>query len=347
MPKIATFNILSSSYCNKETYPEYPPEALDNNKRWSKIKEILKDMMTQEYIICLQEVSEWYRSKLEVLVKSKGYSVIATNYDHFYSGNMGVATLYPESLKLKDCRFIRPANLVKKHIKEDFEIKNLDGFWGFLGYKEARVAEWYSKMSYKNNILLILSFIDEKQETYSVANYHAPCVYKCQKSMITVTACVLKALESISGKVFLAGDFNIKPDSLAYQILTTGSMLEKLKPDSEPDTATWIRVQNSLYMDMGLIPLKENIETLNLQGLKDAYIKSNTKLSLTTIKTKTHMYGETNEFEGCLDYIFYRDDPLSEIKPEESQVFPKDWNGELLPSLGWPSDHRMVAITFS
>ena len=319
MVAVASFNVLSSSYCNKSTYPSYDEKVINNKLRWEKLSVILINLMKEGTFICLQEVSEFYRAKLEVLVRQNGYLMIATNYDHFHSGYMGVATLYPAKYLLEDCQFIRPSTLVRKHIKPEYE--EADWSWvslfSFSSFKP-KECEWYRKISMKNNVLLVATFIiDGKSVT--IANYHAPCVYKCTKSMCVVAACLLKTLNDInSANLYFAGDLNIQPDSLPYQILRTGQMVTN---------------------DFDLLLLAGDIDDMELFGFDSAHYKIYSKEPDHTIKTETNIRGEYNSFTGCLDYILYRAD-----HPKSVNVYPS--SNELLPSETWPSDHKMVVATF-
>lgn len=322
MVKIATFNVLSNSYCNKETYPSYPSEALNNKLRWQKIEKVLVTLMDEGVFICLQEVCEYIRAKLEVLVRQHEYSMVATNYDHFFSGYMGVATLYPSKYKLIDCQFIRPANLVRKYITAETEPSSNGWFWDIFYAKKEKVCEWYNKISKRNNVLLALTFRDD-DEDFTIANYHAPCVYRCQKSMCVVAACLLKAMNDFkSDKVYLAGDFNIQPDSLPYLIITRGGF--------------WTDNDD-------LLQLRSDIDKMELKFMESAYKKIHQTEPEVTCKADTCIRGVPNSFEGCLDYIFYRDingryDPIDmEIAPEENI---------LMPNINWPSDHKLLLAHF-
>jgi mRNA deadenylase 3'-5' endonuclease subunit Ccr4 len=216
--------------------------------------------------------------------------------------------------------------LVKSNIEAETELKNYGGIWGMVGYQKEVTSEWYEKISKRNNVLLCLTFINpSSKEEFTIANYHAPCAWKCQKSMCVVAACLLKALSNLKkSKLYLAGDFNIQPGSLPYQILTTG----KLDTD-----------------DFDLLLIEGDIDDMNLTRLVSSYKIVYGEEPNVTIKSKTCMRGEINEFEGCLDYIFYL--PNDDIYPVEATLTPVVDEELLLPSIEWPSDHKMLKVTFA
>lgn len=323
MIKIVSFNILTSGYCNSKTYPTYDANAINNNIRWNKIKDQLQTLMINDVIICLQELSEYWLSKLQVFANDNDYVLIARNYDHQYSDYMGVAILYPNKFKLNNCQMIRPSKLISKFITSDIEENvPVDGIWGYLGYTKTIKKEWYSKLITRNNVIIVIELTLPDGKNITVANYHAPCVWKSIESTCVIAACVVKIFnESKADHLFLAGDFNIRPDSIAYQVLTTGKLITN---------------------DYELLLLSKDIDNMNLAGMDSAHNSCYGYEPKITIKTHTSMDGG-NIFEGCLDYIFYRS---IKVKPSIVRVIPED-NDDYLPSIDWPSDHKMLYAEFN
>ena len=227
---VVTYNILSSKYGNKQTFPKCPKEYIIPDHRINQIIMDLRDMISDKFIILLQEVCYEFRSKLEVLFSKYDYTFIATNYGHPGSGYMGVGIAFPNYLKVERCQFERLGDTYAKCdlvIGDEFynTVTYMQDIWWRLGLSEnpyARVNNHYDNVLRKSNNIQILLELSRDDVSFVVSTYHAPCKFWDQKVMLMVNILTVRNLQQFSGELpyIFGGDFNNKPDNDFYKIVT-------------------------------------------------------------------------------------------------------------------------------
>ena len=227
---IVTYNVLSSKYGNKNTFPKCPDEYIIPNHRINQIIMDLRTMISDNYIILLQEVCYVFRSKLEVLFSKNNYTFITTNYGHPGSGYMGVGIAFPNHFKVERCQFERLGDTYSKCdliIDDEFynTVTYMQDIWWRLGLSEnpyARVANHYDNVLRKSNNVQILLELSRDDNRFVVSTYHAPCKFWDKKVMLMSTILSLQNVQQFANELpyIFGGDFNSKPDSDSYKFAT-------------------------------------------------------------------------------------------------------------------------------
>jgi 2',5'-phosphodiesterase len=214
---------------------------------------------------------------------------------------------------------------------------------------DPKKLEWddpWNIAEYRNNVLVTLTLQDKDTEKlFLVSNYHMPCCFYAPPVMTIhvdlAAACVQRMAASKNNRYgnnksssqptslpyILAGDWNIKPDSSSYRLLTTGQM-DKGDPDWQHGV-TWepqAKPMKSAYQ------IKEGSEPnfTNFARIKD-----------------------DEPFIDTLDYIFLSSSSSSNDKEDDSdwkvnsvKSLPhRDEAGGPFPNLDYqePSDHILIA----
>jgi 2',5'-phosphodiesterase len=311
--RVFTFNILSSSYCNSETYPTLNQESLRNYVRWPMIEKIIINEMNKRSIILLQEVTEFHRGFIEAMAGKHGYRCIAANYDHVWSGFMGVVSLIPHGISVEHVKFFRPSSLVKKFLPATVQ-PQFD--WSFTslvrrmgGYKKEMVKSYTEILSKRNNVMIMVTLQMGGKEVCLI-NYHMPCVYWAEGMLFAACSLALHAVnEYANGRpIIFAGDFNVTPNDDGYRLIT-GSNVEDMV-------------------------LNQVLPKLNLTGLHSASVAIHKEEPVFTYNSvsKSPKTNDLNPFTETLDYIFFRD-----VNVVSMEVYPE--LREYIPSMEHPSDH--------
>ncbi|CAF1068379.1 unnamed protein product [Rotaria sp. Silwood1] len=178
---------------------------------------------------------------------------------------------------------------------------------------------WKTAMARANTLIYLQVVIDSKP--LCIATYHMPCLYK-EPDVMAIHSSIVKDLmfQLAAGQDFiLAGDFNIKPRDLCYQLLT------------EKGDAKYNLPKSNTYE----ISYRPNHE----QVLKSAYREKNgTEPVYTDFSHTPH----SPNFCETLDYIFFN----GSLTVEKVLELPDHPTGESYPDETHPSDHLMIAATF-
>jgi 2',5'-phosphodiesterase len=314
--RVFTFNILSSSYSKSETYPTLNPEVLKNEVRWPMIEKIISGEMYKGSIIHLQEVTEFHRGFIETMAGKHNYRCIAANYDHVWSGFMGIVTLIPHAIMVDHVKFFRPSSLVKKFLPATIQPES---DWSFTSlfqsmgvYKVERVKSYTEILSKRNNVMIMIT-IQMGGKQVCLINYHMPCVYWVEGMLFATCALALHVVNEYAKErpVIFAGDFNVTPNSDGYNLIT-GS-----------------RVENTTLNTCIAGPPKLNLTPLYSAS---AAIRGEEPLFTYNSVTKSQKMNGLNIFTETLDYIFFRN-----VNIISMEVYPD--LKEYVPSMEHPSDH--------
>ena len=302
-------------------------------------------------IICLQELSTLWTSKLHTYFYKNDYYLVTGLYGNKFNGYMGVGIAIPKKLyNINDIIINRIADTyidensnVKKY--DDNKSNNTSGIFKSLKNQLKKISltigslvgigknnvtkekldPWY-EANKKMNQMVILQLEKKKQNksnkdsTFYIGTYHMPCMFKLPAVMMIHCAASTQYIQKIAnGKPYIyCGDFNIMPDSLMYKMLTSGK---------------------GNMTAFNLLPY--NKFKFEVEPLKSAYKEFNNIEPLYTNFAQTK--GSSSLFKGTLDYIFISD----EWKVQDVVKLPNEYPQAGLPSIDEPSDHILLGATMS
>jgi hypothetical protein len=202
--KFFTWNILTRSYFNYESYKDANPADFNLKKRDAFILNKLADLMDQRYIISLQEVDLTVWNKLCTLFDNYNYNVNWSHAGNISNDYMGVLLAWPrDEYKLLEFKQCMPATLAKEDEPKDF-VPN---------------SPW-SVVAKKWNWLLMakLEKISSKKKMICAA-YHAPLFPNNPDATFIANDLLFYSLEKFSEDlpVIIGGDFNIPPSSESFK----------------------------------------------------------------------------------------------------------------------------------
>jgi len=341
---VVQYNILAPKLCTEKHFPKCASDSLKKEVRWNRLLIKLREETTRNSIICLQEVSQEWCGKLTVFFENYGYSFITRLYGNQYSGYMGIGTAFPRSkYSLDECHLVQVKDYIPgKQIKLDntwtnWLTSNTSKLYNWLNYQAGYLLptepeDHWARAKYKWNIMIVLKLTNESSnEQFTVANYHIPCDFTRPTVMMLHSSVAMQQAQKIAGDVPLvfAADWNFKPDSECYQLITTGELPASFKMQESAtsvDLAKWS-------------------PTKGLKSMNSAYMEVNGSEPLYTNYSFTEWSGDEGNFVATLDYIFLSKnnwnimsvEPLPEDDP--SLVFSTP-----LPSDEEPSDHIKLRV---
>mmetsp|Transcript_49693 Transcript_49693/g.120468 ORF Transcript_49693/g.120468 Transcript_49693/m.120468 type:complete len:411 (-) Transcript_49693:1330-2562(-) len=205
-----------------------------------------------------------------------------------------------------------------------------------------RVPVDHWKMSSQRwNILITLKLEDTTtKQQFAVSTYHMPCAYYAPMVMtihVDLAARYVQKLCSFSGSkgnengssndnddkipYILAGDWNIKPDSSSYRLMTTGQM-----DRGDPE---WPTPKYGVEWEPTAEPMRSAYAVIDKDGKEPDF-------------TNYARIKEQEPFIETLDYIFVSSEwNVKQVKPLKS----RDEAGGPFPNLdrNEPSDHVLIA----
>jgi 2',5'-phosphodiesterase len=218
---------------------------------------------------------------------------------------------------------------------------------------DPKQLEWndpWNIAEYRNNVLVTLTLQDKDTEKcFIVSNYHMPCCYYAPPVMtihVDLAAAHVQRLAASSNNqinnngnnqsssqpsslpYILAGDWNIKPNSSSYRLLTTGQM-DKGDPD-------WPSPKHGMTWEPSAKPMKSAYQ-----------IKEGSEPNFTNYAR----IGDNEPFIDTLDYIFLSSSSNDKADDGDWQVHNvkslphRDDAGGPFPNLDKlePSDHILIA----
>lgn len=294
-------------------------------------------------VVCLQEVSNDWAAAFHTWFANRGYHLVTGLYGKKFNGYMGIAVAYPiQDFETVDVDISRLADKrvggwprAPDPTLTDSVLATLKPFWsvplGMVGlYKKPKEDHW--SMSQRRFNILLTTTLRDKQSglTFCVGNYHMPCAFYMPMAMTIhsemaakhvqdiATAAASKDDSSRSNSVpyILCGDWNIKPDSATYKMLTTG----KLDPEDETFPTP-----------------KHGMEwSVTAAAMRSAYADNDgTEPDFTNYAR----IKENDPFIDTLDYIFLS--PEWKVQSTKSIVNRSIANGPF-PNAKEPSDHVMI-----
>jgi len=332
--RIASYNVLSSHLAEPSHFSTLNPDHLLAANRLPVVLEKLDEEIQQNSLICLQEVSYDWAGSLHAHFANKGYHLVTGLYGRKFNGYMGVAVAWPTALmkvldvdisRLSDKRqggwpispepgiFERLTSGVTSVIRPRLEK---------LGWLSRPPVDAWAMSENRFNVMLTVKLEDKSSgRSFALANYHMPCAYYAPKVMTIHSEMAARHVQTLAGDVpyVFAGDWNIKPYSTSYMLLTTG-LIDRGDPEyPEPK---W---------GMEWQPVAK--------GMRSAYAESESGEPDFTNYARVR---ESEPFIDTLDYIFLSDEwKVEGVK----QLSKRETSGGPFPNLDLkePSDHVLIA----
>ncbi|CAF1049041.1 unnamed protein product [Adineta steineri] len=326
--RVVSYNILVPIFAEEtDYYTKCQPQHLKTDYRWNLIQSQLKQEIINHgnTIICLQELSLPLLSKFELFFRELNYKFSHNLYGQQYNDYMGVGIAVPMSIHVNNISMIIVGDHIKKMCKSREQPSNIFSWiWNWYewikGKNKLYISDPWETAMLRSNVLICLQIMIDGRSLF-IGTYHMPCLYK-EPDVMAIHASVVKDLmyEQAAGQDFiLAGDFNIKPQDVCYQVLTEKNYNRYNFPKS------------NVYE----ISYQPNFE----QILKSAYCEKNGTEPIYTNFADTP---KSSKFCETLDYIFF----TGHLTVENVLELPADPDSESYPDETHPSDHLMIAATF-
>ena len=346
--RVTTYNVLSSSLARADYFSFCNPSWLQGSYRLSKLRDKIDAEVEKKSIICLQEVSTAWAGSLHGFFASRGYHFITGLYGNKFNGYMGVGVAVPLSeyeildadvTRIADTKTVArtkkatPDNIVLATLKNlQSSLKRLLRALGLLPEKKKGV--WEESLNRFNQMISVRlqpKGDSDSTRAFVVGTYHMPCIFRIPQVMMI--HCALSAQHihkyAAGAPYIYCGDFNIKPDSPMYELLTKGkvdaSIPEYPAPMNEADN----------WKPELAAPLKSAYK--ELLGKEPEY-------------TNNARIVDQEPFVETLDYIFTSEAggwKVNDVEDLAAKHPPKDSVKEPLPSEHEPSDHVLLSAGLS
>mmetsp|Transcript_28446 Transcript_28446/g.47279 ORF Transcript_28446/g.47279 Transcript_28446/m.47279 type:complete len:393 (-) Transcript_28446:29-1207(-) len=249
--RVSSYNVLSSHLADPEHFSTLNPEHLSAPNRLPVILQKLDEEIQRNSIICLQEVSYDWAGSLHTHFANRGYHFVTGLYGKKFNGYMGVGIAFPlgpwnvlevDISRLADKREDKwPSppkdnnnNLLSRILKWMGATLRLylESFRKLLpasirDASSSTTTDHWAVSKNRFNVLVTVKLQDKvTKQAFAVGNYHMPCAYYAPMIMTIHTDLAARHVQRLAGEMpyILAGDWNIKPDSSSYRLLTTGTM---------------------------------------------------------------------------------------------------------------------------
>lgn len=308
MVSVCTYNILSTKLVSPDWHPGVSIQYLATQRRWNLIREELSKKINDGYIICIQELSEEWLSKLLVHFNKYGYTFI---YD---SGWLGVGIAFPRKYTLEDMNLVCVGDEIKK--SASYINKNTGIFINIYNWifniKDTKDS-WQLAIDKKNKYIKV-TLSEEKSKPFDVYTYHMPCTF-INPDLMLIQACGLLSYverDAETRPYILAGDFNSKPNEEVYDMITKGI----------------VRTVNSNKFS--------SLPRFHITPLKSSYNEAKGREPKFTCSAQSRINNKL--FRDTIDYIFYSDGfnvkSVDDIGKRLLKPFPCETEG---------SDHIMIS----
>jgi len=328
--KVTTYNVLSSHLAAPSWFKACNPEYLDPSYRLQSLKNKLDDEIAQNSVICLQEVSHVWAGSLHAFFASRGYHFVTALYGSRFNNYMGIAVAVPLSkYNIEDVNIQRVVDTkyTARKPKPTFWGGVVNYFRGWvlqiatlLSLYKAPFDVWDSALYRSNQMICVRLQDKETSKSFVIGTYHMPCMFNYPSVMVIHAALsaqhILKYAENLPS--IYVGDYNFKPSSGEYEVMTKGKIDDK-HPDYPPplDGDTWKPEVNP--------------------PLRSAYAEANGEEPNFTNYAKVQ---EQPVFVDTLDYIFLS--PEWKVDGVRDLPHRDDIEGPL-PNKDEPSDHILIS----
>mmetsp|Transcript_128139 Transcript_128139/g.362788 ORF Transcript_128139/g.362788 Transcript_128139/m.362788 type:complete len:379 (+) Transcript_128139:2-1138(+) len=273
-----TYNVLSSHLASPSHYKRCPPEDLDASARLARVEKKLTSAVDRRAVVGLQEVSTDWAGDLHVFFASRGYQSVFAQYGAKFNGRMGVLLAYPsERFTARQVRLHHVADSLPatpkaapetpRHLSP-YGILSREGLADLLGINpenlnpNSRYAprgptvdalnprqdrEWSLAEGRQNMAVFAQLQPADGSGPFCVGVYHMPCLFGSVESRqaVNIHAMALRsALADFAGgePFVLLGDFNLRPESSSYALLSGAD----LGHEDSPATPLYRRVHSDV-----------------------------------------------------------------------------------------------------
>lgn len=238
--KVTSYNVLSSHLAAPSWFQACNPEYLDSSYRLQSLKNKLDDEIAQNAVICLQEVSHVWAGSLHAFFASRNYHFVTALYGNRFNNYMGVAVAVPLSkYNIEDVNIQRVVDTKYSPRKPK------PTFWGgWVNYFSGLVLKvatllklykapfdvWDSAL-YRSNQMICARLQDkETSKSFVVGTYHMPCMFNYPSVMVIHAALSAQHILKYAANLpsIYVGDYNFKPSSGEYEVVTKGKIDEKV-----------------------------------------------------------------------------------------------------------------------
>ncbi len=245
--KVSTYNVLSSHLSEADYFTHCDPMHLDPKRRLIELKKKLDVEVAQGAIICLQEVSTLWSGALTTYFAGKGYTFCTGLYGNKFNGYMGVGMAVPlTKYDILDVDITCIAD-TKRIVRNNRTPQNFIEEW--LQYFRRQYWEPLSNLLIRWNLLskppedpwqLACSRFNQMVSmrlapknvggggAFVVGTYHMPCMFRTPAVMMIHCALSAQHIARYSRGLpyVFCGDFNVKPSSPMYSMMTHGRVLD-------------------------------------------------------------------------------------------------------------------------
>eukprot|EP00933_Yihiella_yeosuensis_P025984 TRINITY_DN2016_c3_g1_i1.p1 TRINITY_DN2016_c3_g1~~TRINITY_DN2016_c3_g1_i1.p1 ORF type:complete len:457 (-),score=95.83 TRINITY_DN2016_c3_g1_i1:162-1433(-) len=345
---LMTYNVLAPKLAPPSHYPKCSPKDLDKSSRLPKILSQLGDAVKENRIICLQEVDLEWNGELTKFFEKNDYTVVFASYGKEFNGYMGVTVAWPrkhyEAIDIDTCRLSEtaPRGVWPKERNGNLNPHGMytwKGVCEIIGCKPPDFpqldGEWKLAGSRFNQAIFVkLRPKASPKKSFCVANYHMPCLFGSTEKVRAVNIHSHMLMSKLSkyakgDPVVLVGDFNIRPGTSSYQLLTEGGNVAELK---KTDAYAEVRELDEKLSKTPPFP----------GGLTSAYKSFHGKEPLFTNFAFSSFNPEP--FVETLDYIWFNPERFTVVACKELPKTKEEVNGPF-PNLQQPSDHLPLHAT--
>lgn len=334
--RVVSYNVLSSHLANPSYYTTLNPDHLEASNRLPKVLKLIDEQIdtSKNCIICLQEVSYDWAGSFHTYFANKGYHMVTGLYGRRFNGYMGVALAYP--IETYETMTMDISNLSDKRIGGwpkaptvtllSKILSNASSLWSiplkFMGRLSQQPKEDHWSMSERRSNVLLTAILKDKATGRSICigNYHMPCAFFMPMTMTIHAEMAAKHVQDIATAnqcpYILAGDWNIKPASETYNMMTTGQLATEDPTFPTP---------------------KYGMEwQCTMEAMRSAYAEYNSNEPDYTNYSRVK---EQAAFIDTLDYIFLSKEwKVTGVKP----IGNREDAGGPFPNADEPSDHVLI-----
>lgn len=247
--KVVTYNLLSSSLSAASYFYKCKPEFCDPNNRMETILGKLDAEIGDGAIICLQEVSHKFAGELHTYFSQNDYYFMTASHGNKFNGYMGQGLAVPlakfdieevDTTKIADTkRTPRKKPISAAQSVYNYMMKIVEFFLRLVKAWEEKEKSWNLALWRHNQMLSVrLKFKNGKNSdtrSFVVGTYHMPCMFRKPEVMNIHSALSAQHIRKFAAgdPYIFCGDFNFKPGSSMYELMTAGS-IDTMHPESPP-----------------------------------------------------------------------------------------------------------------
>lgn len=226
-------------------------------------------------IICLQEVTVKFYSKLQILFEKHGYRFYYYSYGSKFDGYVGVGIAAPARYTLLDLEYFKISDgkdWVHINDRDPFGsifTKTITG--GLLDYTVEKYDNYVECYSQPNVMVITKLRIEEGREIY-VGNVCMPENCYTPSMMVTYNALAIEKIQNIAkdDPYILAGSFDTTSQDFYYRLFTDGACNTKCLDEDFPTTDSWrpfrtIPMRNSLTQS-NRMPISHTMKRYDSDG---------------------------------------------------------------------------------